>query len=272
MTAAFQLEFPSLPPVNTVPLKRCACCLTVKTVSEYSRDRSRSDGLTRHCRQCDSARHKQLRLRDGDLMRVRARQRYDADPERKRNAAAEFRRSDRGRALNLQAVRRYQQRNSEKATAHREVRKAIAAGILTKPERCEFAHEGGCSGRLELHHADYSKPLEVRALCARHHATQRLKPRVYDDPTPNLFTVKKETPAVHPDLARAMRRWPRLRYVVGTGRWALVSFCPPAERIELYETVDAALEARASFDARACPSECCRGAHRVLKLIDDAHG
>jgi hypothetical protein len=85
-------------------------------------------------------------------------------------------------------VRQYQRRNSEKAAAHAEVRKAIAAGILTKPDSCELAHHGNCSGRIEAHHDDYGRPLEVRWLCSGHHNAHHHKPRIHIDPhQPHLF-------------------------------------------------------------------------------------
>lgn len=179
-----QLEFPCLPPLLSPPRKRCACCLTVRIVAEFSGDRSRPDGLSRNCSKCDAERIKQRRLRDGDLLRARERQRYSADPDRQRKAAAEYRRSDRGKRLNALAVQRYRARNAEKHAAHVEVRKAIAAGILTKPDRCELAHLGGCNGRLEAHHHDYTRPLEVRWLCVSHHQSRHYKPRTCPIPAP----------------------------------------------------------------------------------------
>lgn len=38
-------------------------------------------------------------------------------------------------------------------------------GIL-KPEPCEIT---GCADPVQMHHDDYSKPLEVRWLCKTHH-------------------------------------------------------------------------------------------------------
>jgi len=179
-----QCELPGLPTNDGPQLKRCRRCWAVKLASEFTRDSSRPDGLSRNCRKCDAERSKQRRLRDGDLLRVRERQRYSADPDRQRKAAAEYRRSDRGKRLNARAVQRYRARNAEKHAAHVEVRKAIAAGILTKPDRCELAHLGGCSGRLEAHHHDYTRPLEVRWLCVSHHQSRHYKPRTCPIPAP----------------------------------------------------------------------------------------
>jgi len=50
--------------------------------------------------------------------------------------------------------------------AHRMVRKALKAGILT-PEPCEV-----CGDKNVLaHHDDYKEPLKVRWLCRKHHVS-----------------------------------------------------------------------------------------------------
>ncbi len=50
------------------------------------------------------------------------------------------------------------------------VRRAVATGLLIKPERCSKCNQKVPSGKLHGHHADYSKPLEVEWLCWRCHA------------------------------------------------------------------------------------------------------
>lgn len=54
-----------------------------------------------------------------------------------------------------------------KRRARSAVMVAKAAGRLVEPERCE---ECGCLGRLEAHHPDYSRALDVQWLCRDCHA------------------------------------------------------------------------------------------------------
>jgi hypothetical protein len=61
--------------------------------------------------------------------------------------------------------RRYQQNHREKYLAQVAVRNAVARAILSKPDRCEACSRVIARERLHAHHADYSKPLDIRWLC-----------------------------------------------------------------------------------------------------------
>lgn len=58
--------------------------------------------------------------------------------------------------------------------AHHAVRLACLSGDLIEPARCETC---GAEVRLDAHHDDYSRPLDVRWLCPgchkRHHMALR---------------------------------------------------------------------------------------------------
>ena len=84
-----------------------------------------------------------------DQTRAYARERWANDPEVRRKAAE----------------RRANER--EKAIARTELWRAIKRGVILKPASCEIGED--CLGQIEGHHDDYSKPLEVRWLCKRHH-------------------------------------------------------------------------------------------------------
>lgn len=82
--------------------------------------------------------------------RVAAREAYAATPE--------------GRAAGNRAKRSYLDRNPVKRAAHIAVGNALRDGEL-KRQPCEV-----CGAMAQAHHDDYSKPLDVRWLCTKHHA------------------------------------------------------------------------------------------------------
>jgi len=60
----------------------------------------------------------------------------------------------------------WQQRNPEKARAHRLVKYAVKTGKLIKPSVCPRC---GLAKPVQAHHPDYSKPLEVDWMCEKCH-------------------------------------------------------------------------------------------------------
>ena len=63
--------------------------------------------------------------------------------------------------------KRYSKKYPEKILAHRKVWAAKLLGIMSTPEGCD---ECGSDFKIEAHHEDYSKPLEVEWLCKKCHA------------------------------------------------------------------------------------------------------
>lgn len=82
---------------------------------------------------------------------------------RARDAA--YARTPKGRQVNKLAKRRANERYPEHKWARDTVAKAIVAGKLAK-QPCEVC---GTRKRVQAHHDDYSKPLDVRWLCIKHH-------------------------------------------------------------------------------------------------------
>lgn len=80
---------------------------------------------------------------------LRARQYYALNKERCRNI-----------------IYQYNSRNVEKKKAHSILKYAIKKGVIKKPNNCEKCK---ISSRLEAHHNDYLKPLDVQWLCTSCH-------------------------------------------------------------------------------------------------------
>lgn len=79
-----------------------------------------------------------------------------------------------GKAARQRAQKKWTQANPEKRRAQWAVSNALRDGKLVKGT-CVFAGEGGCKGRIEAHHPDYTKPLEVAWVCSGHHARLRMR-------------------------------------------------------------------------------------------------
>ena len=57
-------------------------------------------------------------------------------------------------------------KDPEKATARQILNRAVRRGEIVKPSVCSQCYRGGEYSRIEGHHDDYSRPLEVVWLCA----------------------------------------------------------------------------------------------------------
>jgi len=67
-------------------------------------------------------------------------------------------------------IKKYQAANKEKFVAYRKVRKALKAGILIRPEKCERCD---ATSKIDAHHhKGYEHPLEVLWLCRQCHVDQ----------------------------------------------------------------------------------------------------
>ena len=88
------------------------------------------------------------------------------------NKAAQnrYRLSNKGKTARIQANRNYNTTNPERRKVMNKLNEAIRRGRLTR-QPCEVCGEI----KVHAHHDDYSLPLDVRWLCAKHHVRQHLE-------------------------------------------------------------------------------------------------
>lgn len=142
-------------------MRECRKCREGKPRSEFYRERRRRDGLDPVCKECrrEAARERHRRLMDTDPeWRIRER----ARGRRKANAAYTPARQRAKR-------RRHPKRDRARRILNYHVRK----GNVQKPDRCEDC--GRDDLRMEAHHDDYDRPLDVDWLCSLCHGkTERV--------------------------------------------------------------------------------------------------
>lgn len=136
-------------------MKNCPKCGADKELSEFYRDRSRKDGLRCWCKLCASVSHKEWALENKDKT-TELYKKWSNTKEGKEH----IRRSD----------KKYNDANKDKNKARNDAGYAVRCGKLT-PQPCETC------GKLKVqkHHEDYSRPLDVEWLCRKCHRNKGTK-------------------------------------------------------------------------------------------------
>ena len=136
-------------------MKTCFKCGVLKGLYEFYQHSRMRDGYLNKCKECskeDVRRHRAQSPRPREYDR----ERYYNDPVR--------------REYTISRANVSRRRDPLKYVASTAVNNAIRDGRLVKPETCSQCGERGT--RIEAHHDDYSKPLEVRWLCVLCHRRQ----------------------------------------------------------------------------------------------------
>ncbi len=129
-------------------MKHCGSCNETKPFSEFTKNPARKDGYHNQCKPCRSAEQK----------RRRAKYRVEyAEMEYQRNQTPH-------RKEQLKEAGK--RRNPKQVMAVRLVNNAVRSGLLIKPDKCSMCHD---KCRVQGHHHDYDKPLDVIWVCIQCH-------------------------------------------------------------------------------------------------------
>lgn len=147
--------------------KTCFKCDLEKPLNEFYAHPQMGDGHLGKCKACTRKDTKE-----------RADRLWENNPEWKAMEAARFRdkslkarKEGKASPCKYEHLKAWRKRNHEKSLAHGKVAKAKAKGLLI-PTPCE---ECGATERIQAHHEDYSKPLEVDWLCPACHGKRHRK-------------------------------------------------------------------------------------------------
>lgn len=186
--------------------KICTSCKIEKECQFFGKDKKAFDQLNQKCKECCNARAKvckrspeaierskeyrsEWQKKKRPILNARLRERYLNNLEESREQAKirtrKYIQSEKGKAKHLETTRKYEANNKEKISAQRKVRKAVLAGKIIRPEHCEICK---CEGKVQGHHEDYNKPLEVIWMCSKchiyHHQEYRFHAERLNEKTP----------------------------------------------------------------------------------------
>lgn len=147
-----------------VERKTCKLCGESKPPTEFYVEKRAQDGLRSRCKACVLTATNAYKKRNPDKVRELSRRHRERNPEVAREEKRRWARNNPEKRRQLR--NEWRAANREKSRAHSAVARALKGGTLKKSSTCE---DCGTSGRIEAHHDDYSRPLDVRWLCARCH-------------------------------------------------------------------------------------------------------
>ncbi len=125
--------------------KQCFKCGETKPLAAFYKHPRMADGHVNKCKECN-----RKDVRDNRIDKIEYYREYDRA---------------RGSRKTIDDLRAYRNANPNKYKAHSLVSYHKKKGNLV-PQPCEVC---GATEHIHAHHDDYSKPLNVRWLCAAHH-------------------------------------------------------------------------------------------------------
>jgi len=138
----------------------CKLCGATSDSAEFYKS------TTSRCKDCHKAKVRENRAAKIDYYREYDAERFQNDP-RVRERHKRYQKTAAGKKSTRAAKQKWISQNPEKRAAHVILGNRVRDGSIVKPDRCEKC---GCkSSRLEGHHEDYAKPLDVIWVCRQCH-------------------------------------------------------------------------------------------------------
>lgn len=149
--------------------KVCTKCKQEKPLSEYYKDKRHKDGLYTHCKSCQQALIASWESRNAGKAKAYRKQWSESHKEHRRELAR-LRYHSNG---DIVRARKIAHRDTIQGKAQTKLANAVHLGQIDKPHTCS---ECGCANmRIDGHHSDYSKPLDVEWLCTTCHNKRHRK-------------------------------------------------------------------------------------------------
>ncbi len=144
-------------------MKTCKTCNTTKPYSDFYKHSQMTDGYLNTCKECK--RKQQQEIRNNNLEYYQNYDRNRPNKEERNEKNKQYLKTENGKLSHAKSIKRSKEKYPLKYKAKTAVGNAVRDGKLIKPTTCESCGAITLSKRLEGHHCDYSKPLEVMWLC-----------------------------------------------------------------------------------------------------------
>ncbi len=168
MTQLTKTQYPSKGISLHIPLwgyngpmtNTCSVCGVTSDAAEFYA------GVNSRCKECHKAKVRENRESKADYYRAYDAYRYQNDPKVKQRHKR-YSRTEEGKASLNKARDKWLRNNAEKRACHTILNNAVRDGRLSKPDTCQCCGATDC--RIDGHHDDYAKPLQVKWVCRSCH-------------------------------------------------------------------------------------------------------
>jgi hypothetical protein len=145
-------------------MKVCRECNTEKPFDEFYKHPKMADGHLNKCAACVKARV--TKHREANLEKIIAYDRARAKKPHRMQARKQYAKTEAGKLAKKRATDAYNKRYPMVYAAHVITGNAIRDGKLISASSCSCC---GSTTKIEGHHDDYTKPLDIRWLCEACH-------------------------------------------------------------------------------------------------------
>ena len=148
--------------------KICSKCKCEKNIEDFHKDLSRKDGHSYICKQCNNERSKTYYKTN--IVKCRKQKRDYAKSTEGKIIRCKY--IEQTKNIIAERVKTYRVRNRKKYRCRWRFKKALKAGKIMRPEKCD-----GCNKKCKPdgHHPDYNYPLKVEWLCKQCHGQRHRK-------------------------------------------------------------------------------------------------
>ena len=145
-------------------MKVCRECNTEKPLSDFYKHSKMADGHLNKCIECVKSRV--TKHREANLQKIQAYDKLRSNQPHRIMARKEYAKTEQGKEAHRRGIKAYQERYPMRHAAHVITGNAIRDGKLIRTSNCSVC---GSTEKIEGHHDDYTKPLDVRWLCEKCH-------------------------------------------------------------------------------------------------------
>lgn len=162
----------------------CNKCSTEKPIKEFYKKKDSKTGRSSYCKVCIRGQMRKYHHENREQRISYKKEWYEKNKEEAREKIYAWKKEnpeymrqwhEQNKDKHAANIKRWHEKHPHYLKCHKEFRSALKQGKLFRPDRCSLCNR---EGKIEGHHHDYSKPLDVVWVCKECHNDIHAKHRL----------------------------------------------------------------------------------------------